>query len=349
MESHLAIAVDVGGMHISAALLDLKGKLTHKVRLPSRPHQTSPVIINGIKKAAKQVLKTSGRSISEIIGIGIGCPGSIDERGIALAATPHISGWRGTRLKQEIGKEFGLPVSVDNDANLAALGEKYFGAGRKVKSLVCFTLGTGVGGGVIINGRIHRGSFSYAGEVGHLVIKGNNLRCHCGQTGCLETLAGAAGVVRRATVALENYISKCHCDPDPPQADYRGKQSRKKNSLIFKMARGNLKNITAKMIFDAARRGDRLAKTVVQETGWYLGAAVSQVINILDPELIVLGGAMAQAGEILFRPIRQVAFAHIIPSPVRRVKIVPAQLGENAGLYGAATLVFQQNGYNCVL
>ena len=313
----------MGGTHISAALVNRQGKITHRAYTLSAGAKGRTVVVHRIKKIIRQVLKSSKRDPGQIMGIGLGAPGSFDfENGVAVSPTPNIPRWRGVPLKKILEKTFSLPAWVDNDVNLAALGEKYFGAGKKVRSLICFTLGTGFGGGVVINGRVHRGFFSAAGEVGHMVVKGNPLKCKCGNHGCVEMIVGAAGIVRRAVAAIKG----------------------DKKNLIMRMAKGNPEKITSKIVFDAARKGDRIAKKIVRDTAWHLGATISQAINVVDPELVVIGGAIAQAGEILLRPIRKTVWSHIY-FPERKTPIVPARLGENAGIYGAAALVFQQNGF----
>jgi glucokinase len=307
--TNLSIGVDIGGSHISAALVNSNGKvITKKVisfLLP--PDGKKGLFI--IEQLIHEVVYARLARLDSIIGVGVSCPGSIDfQQGVVIADSPNLIGWKGTRIRQALETTFKIPVVIDNDANLAVWGEKYWGAGKNSRNLICLTLGTGVGGGIIINNKIYRGSHFYAGEIGHMKIKPDGPLCSCGSRGCLEALVGAGAIVRE-------FIKP------------------KTTSTISSQ-------ITAKTVFDAARRGNKTARKVVYQTVCYLGYAIASLVNIFDPEIIVLGGGVAQAGNILFQPIREMVNANIMPHPLRDVRIVTAKLGENAGLLGAVALVF---------
>lgn len=231
----------------------------------------------------------------------------------------------GLPIKRYLEKAFHLPVLVENDVNAMALGEKVWGRGKRVNNLVCLTIGTGIGGGVIINNQIYRGAHFYAGEIGHLMVEPNGPKCKCGSRGCLEALAAAPAIVRRTRVALKEST---------------------KPSRLREMVQNYGDQLNPQIIYMAAKRGDRLAREIVQKTAYYIGIALKQVINLLDPEMIIIGGGVALAGETLFKPIRSFVSKHSIPSPLRQFKIMPAQLKERAGVLGSAALVFMQKSVN---
>ncbi|MDI6789017.1 MAG: ROK family protein [Planctomycetota bacterium] len=259
----------------------------------------------GLRLIAQLVRSTLHAQRSTLLGLGIACPGSVDEEGVVLADSPNLIGWKGTNIKQPLEKIFKIPVLIDNDANLAAWGEKCWGVGKNARNLIMLTLGTGIGGGIIINNQIYRGSHFYAGEIGHMKILPDGPKCSCGQKGCLEALASAPAIVQRY------------------------------NTKTLKRYNVN----TARDVFDKASGGDKIACEVVQETAHYLGISLASLINIFDPDVIIIGGGIAKAGNILFKPLRKVVRKNIMPHSLRRPAILPARLGEDAGLLGAAGLV----------
>lgn len=329
-----ALGIDLGGSHITAALVDQNGhiKVRKKVSFTKAPNGA-----HGLRLIIQQVKSftniSSLISNHSVIGLGLACPGGVDaERGIVLADSPNLIGWKGTKVKQELEKALKLPVFIDNDANLAAWGEKCWGAGKGARNLICLTLGTGVGGGIIIDNKIYRGSHFYAAEIGHMTILGERPAkrqrspapsgiCSCGKPGHLEALVSAPAIVKRYALCVGRYAL----------------------GVRTQDARRRTHDLTAKTIFDKAKKGNKLACQVVQDTAHYLGIACASLINIFDPEMVVIGGGVANAGEILFRPLRQVVKQSIMKHPYRRPLIVPAQLGEDAGLLGAAALALTRS------
>ncbi|MFA5794880.1 MAG: ROK family protein [Candidatus Brocadiia bacterium] len=312
----IALGINIGGTNISVGLVNELGRILLRKTIPAQASQGGPALLRRVVRLAKDTIRNRA-----ILGIGACMPGQIDpNKGMPLAPTPNIPGWARLPIKKALSG-LGLPVHIENDANVAALGEQYCGAGRGVKNLILLTLGTGVGGGIIIDGKIYRGSFCYAGEVGHVPVPippWHKVRCGCGNYGCLETVASATGVVRRMRDRMhETGESKASC-----------KDRRKSNK------------ITAKKIFDLARRGRKLELEVVKETGWYLGVAIAGLINVLDPELVIIGGKMSEAGDILMNQIRLNVRGRTMPSKSKCPRIVRAKLGGDAGLIGAAALVF---------
>jgi glucokinase len=313
-----AIGIDIGGSHISAGIINQNGKIINKksVLFTNPPNGKRGTLI--IEQLIKELIYSYPKRFNNIYGIGISCPGSIDfHQGTILANSPNLSGWKGMKIKQIIESIFKIPVIIDNDANLAGWGEKYWGAGKNIHNLICITIGTGVGGGIIINDKIYRGSHFYAGEIGHMKIKFDGPLCSCGKCGCLESLVSGPAIVR------EFIKERKLLDP----------KLLKKNQKIHSA-------ITARTVFDAARRHDKIASKIIYQTACYLGYAISSLINIFDPEMIVIGGGIAQAGKIIFHPIHTIVRSNIMTHPFRSPQIVPAKLGENAGLLGAAAIIF---------
>lgn len=254
--------------------------------------------------------KLIGESGVKVKAIGVGCPGPLDSRKGVVLSPPNLPDWRGLPLKKIIERRFRLPVVLENDANCAGLGEAVKGAGRGASSMVLLTLGTGIGSAIVLNGRLWTGKGGFAAELGHTSIDINGPKCGCGNRGCIEMYASATAVVRRMRQALRR--------------GYRSK--------YFKTAAG----ITAEQIYHAANKGDNLPRRIADETAVYLGAAIANIINALDPEVIVLAGGMAKAGRGFLGKIKKETKARVLKETMRGVKIVPAVLGEDAGIIGAA-------------
>jgi glucokinase len=316
----VALGIDIGGTNISAGLVDSTGRILHRKSIPAQAHQGGITLLRRVVKLADTLIKN--RTVQ---GIGACMPGQIDpDKGMPLAPTPNIPGWARLPVKKALSV-FGVPVYIENDANTAALGEQSFGIGRGSRNLLFLTLGTGIGGGIIVDGKIYRGSFCYAGEVGHVVVQKDGIKCGCGNYGCLETVASGTGVARRMMARLKE--TKIPLTPPSP---------------LWGEDKGEGPNfrITAKQVFDLAKRGNKTALSVVRETGYYLGVAIAGFINVLDPELVVIGGKMSEAGELLMRQIRKNVKGRTMPSKAKCPRIVRAKLGADAGLIGAAALVF---------
>jgi glucokinase len=234
---------------------------------------------------------------------------------------PNIPGWKNTPLKALLEKRLKLPVFVDNDASVMALAEFEFGAGRGAKNVIALTLGTGVGGGLVIDGKLFHGPRYSAAEIGHLVINEDGPRCGCGSRGCVETYVGSGYFVCEVKRRLK-----------------KGAQS------VLKKWVKEGREMTPLLAAQAARRGDVFSKKIWQETGAHLGTALAGLLNILNPEKIILGGGIAQNGGLLFRPLRAALNKKAFPIAARSVRVVPAKLGVDAGLIGAAALAFAEQG-----
>ncbi|NQD68534.1 ROK family glucokinase [Bacillus haikouensis] len=312
------VGVDLGGTTTKIAFLSKYGELLHKWEIPTDKSDNGKNIIVDIAKAIDRKLVELDQTKEKLMGIGMGAPGPVDmSKGIIYEAVNL--GWdKNTPLKDLLEVETGLPAVIDNDANCAALGEMWKGAGDGAKDIVCVTLGTGVGGGVITNGDIVHGVRGAGGEIGHItVVAEGGFQCNCGKTGCLETVASATGVVRLAKEKLDSTAL--------PSA--------------LRDRWNEYKVISAKDVFDAAGKNDELAQSIVDQLAFYLGMALANLGNVLNPEKIVLGGGVSKAGEILLEPVLNYFEQFSFPTVRTSTQLSIATLGNDAGVIGAAWLV----------
>jgi len=264
-----------------------------------------------MKESIRTVVGQAGDSVR---AIGIGSPGPIDPFEGVVLEPENLPAWRNVPLVRIVEEEFGVPAFLDNDANVAALGEQWQGAGKGVGFFMCVTLGTGIGGGAVLDGKLLQGFNGNAAEIGHITIDYDGPPCPCGNRGCLELYASATGIVRRTKERME--------------------RERPETSLWEKF-----ENLTAKDISQAAHEGDEFARRMYEETGFLLGVGLVSAINLYNVEVIALGGGMAQAGEILFEPVRRTVRERALPGVRDKV---PSQLGDDAGLLGAARMAMQR-------
>ncbi len=308
------LGIDLGGSNISAALMDSQGRMRHLKKIKTLAHEGRAKVLSRIIEIAKAVPQEAGIKPQSVLAIGIGAPGIIDVPNGVVLYSPNLPGWKKVPIKKTLQTALKKPVVIDNDANVAAYGEKWQGAGRKYKDIVVYTLGTGVGGGIIVDGEIFHGHSDAAGELGHMTIIPDGPRCGCGNHGCVEALVSGTAIARMAREALAKITQ----------------------SMLYELC-GKIPNeVTAKMVFQAARKGDQLALEIVTQTGQYLGIAIANTINLLNPELIIIGGGVSGAGELLLRPARAEVKRRALKDSLACVKIVAAQLGDQAGVIGAA-------------
>jgi glucokinase len=306
-----AIGIDFGGTFIKMAMVNEQGRILHQESLP-----TARMREEALKEIVERVKKIiDDRCNENITGIGIGLPGPIDsEKGIVKSLT-NVPGWKNFKLKKFIQEKLNKPTFIDNDANLTAYGEWKFGAGRGAKNLVCITLGTGVGGGIIIDNRLYRGSSLSAGEIGHIPIFENGPQCACKGRGCLERYVGSKFIIRLAKKYIKNSKSRL--------ADFQ--------------------YITPQIISECAKKGDAVAIRIWEEIGTHIGTALTGIVNVLNPEKIVIGGGMSRAGRLIFEPVRRVVKLNAFKIAADVCKILPAKLGNNAGVIGSAGYVMLEN------
>ena len=317
MQEKWVAGIDLGGTTVKIAFLSLNGDLIDHWEIPTDNSEEGKNITSDIAKSIDAKLQELGHSKENVLGAGMGAPGPFDYKTGVIFKTVNL-GWPDNfPLKERLEADLGLPVTIDNDANCAALGEMWKGAGEGCKDLVCVTLGTGVGGGVIVNGDIVQGVKGAAGEIGHLTaIVEDGAPCNCGKTGCLETIASATGIVRltKERLAERHTLSELHTLLDQEGA------------------------ITAKDVFDAAKKGDELAKEIVQFVAFHLGLVLANIANTLNPEKIVIGGGVSKAGDVLLNPVKENFLKFSFKSVAESTVIDVATLGNTAGVIGAAWL-----------
>jgi len=314
------LTVDLGGTKIIAAVVLPDGKIISRnyclTMADKGPEAVSSRILSAVDRAIAQAkLKTL-----ELIGIGVAAAGILDTNRGIVTTSPNLPNWRNVPLRDILADKLGVVTYIINDASAAALGEHRFGAGMGFGNIIYLTVSTGIGGGIIIDGELYSGTDGCAGEVGHMTIEAGGPQCHCGNHGCLEALASGWAVAKAAITRIND----------------GGKSS------IIELVEGRLENITAETVAVAARRGDRLAADIVAEAAEYLGIGLANLVNIFNPELIVIGGGLSKMGDMLLKPARKVLKERAFQLPADTVRVVRACLGSDAGIIGAAVYVFAQ-------
>ncbi len=315
------IGVDMGGTKILSAVVNASGNILATAKIPTQAKDDTSIVIDRISDCIKEAFKKSEVSEDTIRAIGIGAPGPLDpETGVVIFA-PNL-GWKDVPLKKELEARIGIPTFVDNDVNVGTLGEHTYGAGRGVQNLVGIFVGTGIGGGIILNGELFHGASKTAGEIGHIIVQEGGPKCGCGNRGCLEALASRTAMTKQ----LRNAIMK------------KGKKS-----AITKFTDGDLQQIRSGTLAKALRSKDKLTQNVFKKTTKYLGVGIGSIVNFLNPDMIVLGGGVVEALDKDFiKDIRKAAKKYALPDTLKGVQIVRAQLGDDAGVLGAAALARQR-------
>jgi glucokinase len=313
--SLLFVGLDVGGTSMKGGVVDDSGRTLSAVSLPTEAERGQEAGLERMCQTIRAAISAAEMRLDQIAAIGVATPGTMDIPAGIILEPPNLRPWHHVPVRQHIHDVFGLPTAFQNDANAAAMGEFWVGAGREVHSMVLFTLGTGVGGGIVIGDMVIEGEHSHGAELGHVKIEMTNPRqCGCGRLGCLEAYASATAVVKRTHEALENGDGKSALHP-----------------LMKKHG-----DITAKDVFDAAAQGDDLAARIVEETSFYLAVGAMNMMHTLDPNMIVFGGGMTAAGDAFLQRIRSHVRQLAFPVPAARTQIRYAQLGSDAGFIGAA-------------
>jgi glucokinase len=316
----LTLGIDLGGTKILTAVTDSQGKVLsrdHSITPATKGHEA---VIQSILDSAHAALEQAGVTISEISVVGIGAPGISNPEAGILFTSPNLPGWRNVLLRDIIQNKLGKKAFLINDANAAALGEFYFGAAKGARNFIYITLSTGIGGGIVIDGKIYTGAIGTAGEVGHMTIDDDGPICNCGNKGCWETLASGTALAREAKHRIKEGV----------------------RTSILKYADGDIEKVTAQVIHSAAQQGDSLAKELIARTGYYVGVGLANLINIFNPELIVIGGGLSNIGDMLFRPAFKTAEERAYKEAFQAVRFTPAELGRNSGVVGAAAFAFQE-------
>lgn len=313
------IGIDLGGTSVKLGITDTKGNIVSTYEVPTLAETNSvDMIYENMEDAVKHLLHQNKDKDLSISGIGVGSPGSIDPKeGRIVTGIDNIPALKGFPLAQRLQKKFSLPTFIDNDANNATRGEFLFGAGKGKKNIVMITLGTGIGGGIIIDGELYGGSNNYAGEVGHTTIVAGGKRCSCGNYGCWEAYGSATAMKKSAQSFIEKGVESSLHDFYPDQ-------------------------LNAKVIIDHAKHGDKLALDIFNETCQYIGIGLANLVNIFNPDVCIVGGGVSQAGDFLLKKIEFQTEKYCLPRARVSLKIKAAQLGNQAGILGSAALALMQ-------
>ena len=314
----LIMALDIGGTWLRVALSDAEANFLNRTTVFTSAEEGAQ---KGIKRIKETIRKTASVvDFAEIKGIAVAAAGPVDPQSGVILTPPNLPTWRNVPLKEILEQEFQIPVWVENDADMAALGEHRFGAGRGFDHLIYITVSTGIGGGIITGGRLLRGAKISAAEIGHIVLDPQGPRCNCGGRGCLEALASGTAIARKALERI----------------------SRGETSLINDLIHGDLSKVTAEIVAQAAFKGDLVANQVIKEAATSLGLGVVNLIHLFDPEVVIIGGGVSKAGDLILEPVRQVIAERAMPDFKHRVKVVPSALGDNSGLFGAVAFAFEE-------
>lgn len=310
------IGIDMGGTNLRAAIADTDtGQIFHQRKWPTLAAEGQEAVIERIVQLIRELTQENGESANAIKGVGIGVPGTPDIETGVIQFLPNLPGkWLNVPLQAIIEDQVGLPVALINDVRAITLGEWTFGAGRGADTVVCLAIGTGIGGGVVVNGQFHLGLGGTAGEFGHHVVEVDGLPCGCGGKGCLELYASGPAI---AAMGVKEVM--------------HGHTTR-----IGELVDHDLNRIDAGVIVQAAKEGDPVAQGILQRAGMYLGIAVGNILGVLSPQRVIFGGGVSTAGDLLLRPIVQTVNERVHVIPLRKVEFVLAELGINGGLVGAA-------------
>jgi glucokinase len=310
----LYVGLDVGGTSMKAGVVEDDGRPLSSVSLPTEAHKGQEHGLAVMCESIRRAVAAAHRDMKDIAAIGVATPGLMDIPAGVILDPPNLKPWRNVPVRQHIHDAFGVPTAFQNDANAAAYGEYWAGAGREAHSMVMFTLGTGIGGGIILGDRILEGEHSHGAEVGHIKIEMSRPRpCGCGRRGCLEAYASATSVVQRTQEAL---------------AEDGGR------SALH--SRAKREELTSEIIFDAAAAGDELAAKIVEDTAFYLAVGTMNLMHTIDPDMVVFGGGMIAAGDAFLERIRHHVHELAFPIPAAKTQVRYAQLGGDAGFIGAA-------------
>ena len=315
----LYVGIDLGGTKISTALVSKEGRILERDSRLTAPLEGRDAVIARMVDAARRVMRKAAPG--QVAAIGVGAPGPMDAASGVLTAPPNLPGWVNVPLKELIEAKLGIKAYLENDANAAALGEFYYGAGKGVHNMVYITASTGIGGGLILDDRLYGGTNGSAGEIGHMTILPDGPLCGCGNRGHLEALASGTAIARTARELLARGVP----------------------TLIGDLVGGDAQAVSAKVVAQAAEQGDLEAERIIRQAMEYLGIGVANLVNLFNPDLIVIGGGLTNMGDKLFAPVRQAVRRTAFPIAAESVRIVPAQLGGDVGVLGAAVVAIQRS------
>jgi len=316
----VSIGIDLGGSKILTGVVDSRGKILVSEERATPARKSARAVIRAILDSVHDVLGSGPIGISKVAAVGIGAAGiSNPETGVVFAS-PHLPRWRDVPLRDILQQELGKKVFLMNDANAAALGEFYFGVARGARDFIYITLSTGIGGGIVVGGRLYTGTIGCAGEVGHMTIDDDGPVCYCGNKGCWEALASGTALAEEARRRIKEGAA----------------------TSMLRYTGGCVEKVTTQIIHKAAQGGDALAQELIGRTGYYIGVGLANLINIFNPELIVIGGGLSNIGDILLQPAFEVAKHRAYKEAFQAVRFASAELGRNSGMLGAAAYALQK-------
>lgn len=318
-EKDLVIGVDLGGTRFRVCLADMAGRILYRQSWLTPAEEGPEAVLASLQIAAKEV--AAAESLSRVAALGLGAPGPLNPWTGVLIEPPNLPGWNNVPVRQIMERGLGIPVFVGNDANLAALGELYYGAARGLRNIVYLTVSTGVGGGVIVDGRLLLGRSGLAAELGHTTVDASGPPCGCGNYGCLEALASGTAITREAKSRIRDGIE----------------------TAVLALAGGDVDAVDAVMVEKAAREGDVFALSLLRAAGRYLGIGVANILHTFEPEMVIIGGGVSNAGSLLFDPMWDELRRRVMtPAYLEDLKIVTPELGDDAGLMGAVALAISE-------
>jgi len=314
------LAVDLGGTKIVAAVVTPTGKILPRSSCLTLADKGPAAVIDRLISVAGSAVDRAKLKTADLDGVAIAAAGILDTARGVVTTSPNLPGWRNVHLRDIVAERLNVATCLVNDASVAALGEHRFGVGKGLANLIYLTVSTGIGGGIIVDGKLYEGTDGCAGELGHMVIDAQGPKCNCGNYGCLEVLASGTAMAKEAVSRIRNGGA----------------------SLMVQLVGGVLDDITAETVATAAREGDLLACQVVNQCAAYLGVGLANLVNIFNPQLIIIGGGVSRMGGMLLRPARKVVKEKAFRLPARTVQIVKSRLGYDAGILGAAAYVHEQ-------
>lgn len=314
--NEIYLGIDLGGTDTKFGVVDSQGRIIRSAKNPTNAEQGPDKVMETIATHARDLIASVGQPVK---AVGMGCPGPLSSTLGIVFETPNLPGWNNYPVQKTLEEKLQLPVALSNDANAAAYGEWWVGAGRDVKTMILFTLGTGVGGGLVLDGELYTGPDDTAGELGHIIINFDGPECGCGNHGCIEAYASATAIRRDVKRALATGTKTAIEIPDGAEDDFG-----------------------TRIVYDAAVRGDAFAIDLFDRVGYYLGIAAANVINTFNPQMIAYGGALSNAGDFIFKSLKATAKANSFERPAETCQIVHATLGNDAGIIGAAGLAMKK-------
>ena len=322
MKTHV-VGIDIGGTKLATVVADSTGHILSKVRKPTLAEKGPEYALQLLFEMVRETVASADLVQESVSAIGVSCGGPLDTKTGVVYSPPNLPGWDALPLKAQLESEFHIPVTIENDANASALAEYRFGGGRGYDAVLYMTMSTGIGGGIVIDGQIYRGANDSAGEVGHQILLPDGPPCGCGKRGCLEALCSGPAIARRAQDAIQKQLT-----------DRKAAATR-----LLNLANNRIENVKSEHVLQAARTGDILALQLVEETAYYMGWGIANLVNILNPDIVLLGTIAIAAGDLLLDPIRKTVSEFAMPRTAEAVKIAPAQLGDALGDLAAIALV----------